>query len=94
VRQDAADDAAISTGRLPAPERVAGAMDKAHERFRGVAEGKVPDYIPSLARVPARPYGLCVAGVAGQLCDRGGSVPGFSIQGIAKAFVFASQPYA
>jgi glutaminase len=88
-QDDAAAPAVISTGSLPVPERVASAMDEAHARFRGVADGRVADYIPALARVPGTLYGLCVAGVAGQLYDRGDSVHGFSIQSISKAFVFA-----
>jgi glutaminase len=79
----------VSTGRLPVPERVAAAMYAAHERFRDVAEGRVADYIPALARMPRQLFGLCVAGVAGQAYARGDADVAFSIQSISKAFVFA-----
>jgi glutaminase len=80
---------AVSTGTLPVPERVAAAMDSAHERFRDVSAGEVADYIPALARVPHRLFGLCVAGVGGQLYARGDADAAFSIQSISKAFVLA-----
>lgn len=79
----------ISTGRLPGAERVARAIDDAYGRFRTVDDGKVADYIPALARVPAGLFGLCVAGVHGEVYAVGDCDHAFSIQSISKPFVFA-----
>ena len=42
----------VSTGHLPAPGEVRALVDEAYERYRSVAEGKVSDVYPALARVP------------------------------------------
>ena len=42
----------VSTGHLPAAELVKTLLNEGHERFKSVNEGKVADYIPSLAGTP------------------------------------------
>lgn len=87
---DGADDpAAVSTGRLPDPERVRALLAEAHARYRGDDEGAVADYIPALARVPRGLFGLCVCGVNGGVHGVGDFEHPFSIQSISKPFVFA-----
>ena len=81
--------AAISTGHLPPAEAVAALEREAHDRYRGVAEGKVADYIPALAKASADWFGVCVAGVEGGVYEVGDAGRAFSIQSISKPFVFA-----
>lgn len=80
---------AVSTGRLPDAATVAALVQEARERYRGVAEGRVADYIPALARASADWFGICAAGVGGQSFAAGEAELPFSIQSISKPFVFA-----
>ncbi|HUU74257.1 MAG TPA: glutaminase [Burkholderiales bacterium] len=50
-------------------------------------EGKVADYIPSLARVSPRHYGLALQTLVGEECHAGDADIPFSIQSISKVFV-------
>jgi glutaminase len=52
-------------------------------------EGKVADYIPSLAKVSPRHYGLALQTIDGQACIAGDAGIPFSIQSISKVFVLA-----
>jgi glutaminase len=79
----------VSTGRLPAGETVAALVQEAWDRHRGIAEGKVADYIPALAKASADWFGVCVTGVGGQVFAAGDADRPFSIQSISKPFVFA-----
>ena len=83
------DPSAVSTGHLPAAERVAALVAEAHELYRPIDEGEVADYIPALARASRRLFGLCVVGVNGAVHSAGDSFHEFSIQSISKPFVFA-----
>lgn len=78
-----------STGALPPRSRVAELVAEAHERYAGLDDGEVADYIPVLAAADARRFGLTVAGVDGSLHEAGDVGIAFSIQSISKAFVFA-----
>src|SRR5271166_4232094 len=79
----------ISTGHLPPPERVDGIVAEAYERFKSVDEGTVADYIPALARVPRRLFGVCVVETDGAVHAAGDADHEFSIQSVSKPFVFA-----
>jgi glutaminase len=79
----------VSTGHLPSADHVAALVTEAHERYRSVTDGKVADYIPALAAVPADLFGLCVVSVNGMVFSAGDITREFSIQSISKPFVFA-----
>jgi glutaminase len=79
----------ISTGRLPAHERVRALVQAAHERFRSNDEGHNAGHYPALAEVPRELFGLCVAGVDGALHSAGDAGHPFTIMSVAKPFVFA-----
>ncbi|MCF3652424.1 glutaminase [Synoicihabitans lomoniglobus] len=49
-------------------------------------EGKVADYIPQLAKVPLKKFGIAVATVEGDLVTVGDAEEAFSIQSISKLF--------
>ena len=86
---EAADRSTVSTGRLPSPQLVHARLKEAHERFVNIRDGEVATYIPALARVPRDVFALCVVGVDGTTCLAGECFHEFSIQSIAKPFVFA-----
>ena len=80
---------AVSTGELPTFDVVVELLDEVHERYRGVDEGAVADYIPALAATDPSLFGACIVGVRGQSFAVGSAHHRFSLQSISKAFVFA-----
>jgi glutaminase len=79
----------ISTGHLPPAERVRALVDSAHERFRANNEGQNASHYPALAAVPRNLFGICLAGVDGQLYAAGEAEQEFTIMSVAKPFVYA-----
>ncbi|WP_258725294.1 glutaminase A [Cellulomonas sp. NS3] len=79
----------VSTGSLPAWDRVEELARSAHARFRHDDEGAVATYIPVLAEVDPALFGVCVAEVSGAVHEVGETSYEFSVQSISKAFVYA-----
>jgi glutaminase len=79
----------VSTGDLPDFETVRDLLASVHLTCRDVVEGVVADYIPALAHMPADLFGIAVAGVGGRWAGVGDSARAFTIQSVAKPFVFA-----
>lgn len=79
----------VSTGRLPAAERVQALLDAGYERYRSLDDGQVADYIPALAAAPRELFGACVVSTDGQVFEVGDADAEFSIQSVSKPFVFA-----
>ena len=79
----------ISTGRLPPTDRVKTLVTEAYERFGSVGLGKNSQVYPALARVPERLFGICVAGIDGQLFAVGDADHEFTIMSVSKPFIFA-----
>ena len=79
----------VSTGHLPTQSVVQQLVDGAHQRFAGVGEGEVADYIPALAAANPDHFGICIAASDGQLFAAGQAEQPFSIQSISKPFLFA-----
>ncbi|WP_419818127.1 glutaminase A [Glaciibacter flavus] len=79
----------VSTGHLPDRPLIDSLLLDAWERYRGLDEGAVADYIPALAAADPSLFGLCVAEVDGTIHAAGDVDHEFSIQSISKAFVFA-----
>lgn len=82
-------DQQVFTGSLPGWEQVQELTAAAYERYQGVDDGEVADYIPVLAGVDPCLFGLSVMEVNGESHDVGDSTYLFSIQSISKAFVYA-----
>ena len=80
---------AVSTGELPTFDVVVELLDEVHERYRGVDEGAVADYIPALASADPSQFAVSICGVRGFGTSVGEAAVPFSIQSISKAFVFA-----
>ncbi len=79
----------VSTGHLAAPPLVEALVKAAYQRYKGLDEGKVADYIPALAKVPRELFGISIVGVDGRAFEIGDSRHEFSIQSVSKPFVFA-----
>lgn len=89
MSDDFHDTELISTGRLPREELVERLMQDAHDRYAGVDDGAVADYIPALADADPELFGLSIVSVTGASHSVGDFRHEFSIQSISKAFVFA-----
>jgi glutaminase len=81
--------ARVSTGILPSEIDVRAEVAAGYEQFRPLGEGTMPDYIPALATANPDAFGVCVAGVNGQIFAIGDAETEFTIQSISKVFVFA-----
>ncbi len=79
----------ISTGSLPNPSMVRILLAEALENYSSVNDGVVANYIPALASASPDLFGLCVASVDGTTYAVGDADVEFSIQSVAKPFVFA-----
>ena len=79
----------VSTGTLPSDLEVQTIVSTGYERFRGLDEGRVADYIPALAKASPDAFGVCVVGVHGRVFAIGDAEQEFTIQSISKLFVFA-----
>ena len=79
----------VLTGHLPPAERVKALVAEAYERCKSNEDGKVADYIPALARVSPKLFGVCVVGTNGNVHSAGDAGYEFSIQSVSKPFVFA-----
>ena len=79
----------VSTGHLPSPRQIQGAVDEAYRMYRAEAGGANSQTYPALARVPGHLFGICVAGVSGGVYRVGDSRHQFTIMSVAKPFVFA-----
>jgi glutaminase len=79
----------VSTGVLPAAERVQSLLDDCHERFRGVERGALSPVYPVLSAADASAFGLTIVGVDGQAFGSGDTRTEFTLMSCAKPFVFA-----
>ena len=79
----------VSTGSLPAGDRVDALVTEAYDLFRSVADGTPSGVYPALARADPDLFGLCVVGVDGAAHAAGDADVGFTIMSVAKPFVFA-----
>jgi len=79
----------VSTGRLPPADLVAALVAEAYERFKSNTDGASSQVYPALARVPSDLFGICMAGVNGELFCAGSFEHEFSIMSVSKPFVFA-----
>jgi glutaminase len=84
--------ASAQTRRSPvAPnrERVEAAVREAYEKFRSDTSGKNADYIPYLAQVDSRLFGIAVVTTDNQVFELGDVKYSFSIQSISKVYTLA-----
>ncbi len=80
------------TARSPvAPKRelVESVVREAYEKFRGDTSGKNADYIPYLAQVDSKMFGIAIVTTDNQVLTLGEVNYSFSIQSISKVFTLA-----
>ncbi len=82
--------AAAPLARADAGPSMQAAVDAAYARYRNLEEGKNADYIPALARVDPKLFGVSVVTVDGKTFEKGDVRSPFSIQSISKVFTLAS----
>jgi glutaminase len=73
----------------PGAARVKAVVNEAYEKFRGDTGGKNADYIPYLAKVDSKLFGIAVVSTDNQVVTVGDVTYSFSIQSIAKVFSLA-----
>src|SRR5512137_2415085 len=73
-----------------AQEPLQAAVDAAWARYRTLDEGKNADYIPALAKVDPKLFGVALVTVDGKAFKKGDVGAPFSIQSISKVFTLAS----
>jgi len=73
-----------------APDPIPAAVDAAYAKYRTLDEGKNADYIPALAQVDPKLFGIALVTVDGKVFQKGDVTAPFSIQSISKVFTLAS----
>ncbi|WP_347179078.1 glutaminase A [Roseofilum casamattae] len=63
-------------------------LNELHEQYRSLQEGKLADYIPELAAANPEWFGICAITHEGQVFEVGHCDRLFTLQSIAKAFVY------
>ncbi|MES2221816.1 MAG: glutaminase A [Acidobacteriota bacterium] len=86
--QSAATQSRISPV-APRRAEVEAAVREAYEKFRGETRGKNADYIPYLAKVDSKLFGIAIVTTDNQVVTIGDVNYSFSIQSIAKVFTLA-----
>ncbi len=66
------------------------ALNEAYSKFQNVTEGKNADYIPALAEVDSKIFGIALITVDGNVYTKGDLTSVVSIQSISKVFTLAS----
>ncbi len=79
----------VSTGHLPASDKVRALVEEAYERFKDNRDGANSQVYPALAAVPSSLFGICIVGANGAVYAAGDAEYEFSIMSVAKPFVFA-----
>ncbi|HVK61319.1 MAG TPA: glutaminase A [Bdellovibrionales bacterium] len=73
----------------PTDEQIQKALNDAYAQNKDVKEGKNADYIPALAKVPSKYFGIAVVTPDGKMFTVGDVDKMFSIQSISKVFTLA-----
>lgn len=73
----------------PRREQVEAIVREAYQQFRNDARGKNADYIPALAQVDPKLFGIAIVTTDNQVLTMGDVKQSFSIQSISKVFTLA-----
>src|SRR5689334_11902969 len=80
---------ATAYAAAPTDEQVNAAMDAAYAKYKDIKEGANADYIPALAKVDPKIYGIALVTVDGKTYTKGDVASEVSIQSISKVFTMA-----
>jgi len=75
--------------QVPGKADVESALKTAHDKYRNLKEGANADYIPALAKVDPKIYGIALITVDGKVYTAGDVKSEVSIQSISKVFTMA-----
>jgi glutaminase len=89
LAQTAAKIAAQRSPVAPTREQVEAAMNEAYNKYRSDTSGKNADYIPELAHVDPKLFGIAIVTTDNQVLTVGDVDTAFSIQSISKVFTLA-----
>lgn len=81
--------ASSAMNNLPPSETLQRVVNDAHSRFQNDNSGKNADYIPYLASVPSKLFGVAIVTVDGRVFTAGDINYSFSIQSCSKVFTLA-----
>ena len=79
----------VQSLRAQPPAHIQQALDSVYERYRGLQEGKNADYIPALAKVDSKIFGIALVTTDGRVYTAGDVKSEVSIQSISKVFTLA-----
>ena len=71
------------------PKKIQAALDAAYKKYKNLKEGKNADYIPALAKVDSKIYGIALVTTDGKVYTAGDVKSEVSIQSISKVFTAA-----
>jgi glutaminase len=71
------------------PTKIKAALKKAYNDYKNIKEGKNADYIPALAKVDSKVYGIALITTDGKIYTEGDLKTQVSIQSISKVFTMA-----
>ncbi|MGD8577139.1 MAG: glutaminase A, partial [Thiohalophilus sp.] len=71
------------------PTKIKAALKKAYNDYKNIEEGKNADYIPALAKVDSKVYGIALITTDGKIYTEGDLKTQVSIQSISKVFTMA-----
>jgi glutaminase len=77
------------TSQAQAPDQIQAALNSAYAKYKDIKEGANADYIPALARVDSKIYGVVLVTVDGKVYTAGDVKSEVSIQSISKVFTMA-----
>src|SRR6201989_2938834 len=71
------------------PSEIQAALDAAYAKYKDIKEGANADYIPALAKVDSKIYGIALVTTDGKVYTAGDVKSQVSIQSISKVFTMA-----
>jgi glutaminase len=80
---------AATAGFAQSPAEIDAALKAAYEKYKDLKEGANADYIPALAKVDSKIYGIALVTVDGKVYSTGDIKSEVSIQSISKVFTMA-----
>ena len=81
--------AGVPAQSLPRHEVVAAVVQEAYDKFKNETRGKNADYIPYLAQVDSKLFGIAIVTTDNQVITIGDVKYSFSIQSISKVYTLA-----
>ena len=89
VAANPAEAAKAKSSKASAPNAIQTAMNDAYAKYKDLQEGKNADYIPALANVDPKIFGIAIVTADGKVYTTGDVTSEVSIQSISKVFTMA-----